>query len=781
MIPPAVIFDNVYGVKLKPGKIFLIFLFISVILSAQAKKQPVDYVNPLIGTSNSRWMLGPYAQLPFGMIQLGPDNQGSVWMGGYEYALSVVSGFSHIHAWTMAGLKMMPATADFTYESKDPDYPYLGAQAGYHSRIDKSTEKASPGYYSVFLRDHGVKAEITVTRRCGFQKYIFPECKDARVMIDMIFPAEYGMHVDSVLITKVSGAEITGSCKYRTGGFNDYVLHFVIQFNRPFVRMNGWSNGKIEKNIEKLSAIGEQKKNLKNTGVCVVYSTKENEEILVRTGISLVSVEQARINLNEEFKNIGWDFNKAVKSARATWNYLLSRIEVEGKNEKDKIKFYTNLYRAYCGKQVWSDVNGKWVDPSEKIQQLPKDGMEMYGGDAFWNSFWNLNLTWTLITPSIVNNWVTTQLELFDKTGWTCKGPTGLEYSGVMEGMHQIALMVSAYQKGIRNYDTKKLYDVVKNQLTTPGRELPVSKEGYVGQRDLAAYHKLGYIPVEKGSVTMGLEYAYDDWTGAQLAKSFGKKEDYDFFIKRSQNWKNAFRPDIKWVSPRDSSGKWKENFNVFSGEDLIEGNSWQYSWYVPHDVKGLVEFLGRDTFNTRLENGFEKSRKNKFSAYAFDRYQPEALEFYVNHGNEINMQAAYLFNYSGKPWLAQKYSHEIMELYYGVTPYNGWEGDEDEGQMGAWFVNSAMGFFEMEGGCAPQPEVNLTSPLFDKITIHLDDDFYKGKTFVIETKNNSKKNVYIQNAYLNKPKINFADIVNGGRLIFELGPEPNKHWGVNE
>jgi predicted alpha-1,2-mannosidase len=757
--------------------------FIPVPLSAQIK-QPIDYVNPFIGTSNSRWMLGPYAQLPFGMVQLGPDNQGSVWMGGYEYALNVVSGFSHIHAWTMAGLEMMPATSDFTFESKGPDYPYLGAQAGYHSRIQKETEKASPGYYSVFLYDHKVQADITVTRRCGFQRYTFPECSESRIMIDMVFPAEYGMRPDSISITRTSDTEITGYCQYNTAGFNDYKFNFVIQFSKPFRQMNSWENGRIEKNIDKLFVKPNLQKGIKNAGVFVTYNTKDKDEVLIRTGISLVSIDQARLNLETEFKEIGWDFDKAVRQAKETWNALLGRIEVEGNNETDKIKFYTNLYRAYCGKQVWSDVNGKWVDPCENVQQLPSAGMEMYGGDAFWNTFWNLNLTWTLISPNIVNNWVTTQLELFDKTGWTCKGSTGLEYSGVMEGSHEIALMVAAYQKGIRNYDSQKLYAAVKHQLTTPGRVHECSIGGYVGQKELEAYNKFGYMPSEKGSICMGLEYAYDDWTGAQLAKAFNEKDDYNFLLKRSGSWKNAFRPDIKWVSPRDSLGKWKENFNIFSGEGFIEGNSWQYSWYVPHDVPGLIHFLGKDIFNNRLEEGFEKAKKFDFNAYAFDRYQPQVLKFYVNHGNEPNMQASFLFNYSGKPWLTQKWSRAILDQFYGHTPYEGWKGDEDEGQMSAWFVNTSMGLFEMDGGCTSEPMVDLTSPLFNKVVIHLDNKYYKGKSFIIKANNNSKENIYIQSATLNGkklniPKIKFSDISNGGELILEMGPKPNENWGI--
>jgi putative alpha-1,2-mannosidase len=227
------------------------------------------------------------------------------------------------------------------------------------------------------------------------------------------------------------------------------------------------------------------------------------------------------------------------------------------------------------------------------------------------------------------------------------------------------------------------------------------------------------------------------------------------------------------------------KDYNPFSGKHFVEGNGWQYTLYVPHDIPGLINMIGRDLFNSRLENGFEKSVSHRFAAHAFDRYQPEAVEYYINMGNQVNMQSSFLFNYSGKPWLTQKYSRAILDSYYGSTPYQGWEGDEDEGQMGAWFVMSAMGMFEMEGGCETDPMVNISSPLFNKITINLDKKFYKGSEFVIEAKNNSKENIYIQSATLNdKPlnsvRIRFKDIVDGGRLVLIMGPVPNKEWGKN-
>jgi predicted alpha-1,2-mannosidase len=274
------------------------------------------------------------------------------------------------------------------------------------------------------------------------------------------------------------------------------------------------------------------------------------------------------------------------------------------------------------------------------------------------------------------------------------------------------------------------------------------------------------------------MEYAYDDWCVAQMAKALDKEEDYEEFIKRAGYYKNVFDPQVKYVRQKHKDGSWAGDFDPFSHAGFVEGNSWQYTFFVPHDVQGLIGLMGKEEFNERLDKGFELSERWDFQAWG-DRM----AETTVNHGNQPNMQAAWLFNYSGKPWLTQKWTRKIMEQYYGTTPYDGWLGDEDQGQMGAWFVMSSMGLFEMRGGAAVKPVYEIGSPLFDKITIHLDSDYYSGDTFVIDTRNNSKENVYIQSATLNgepleKPWFYHSELAKGGRLVLQMGPEPNKEWG---
>jgi len=737
-------------------------------------KQPVDYVDVFTGTSNSRWMLGPYASVPYGMVELGPDNQASGWMGGYEYSIMNVSGFSHIHAWTMSGLRIMPAMQDFTKTDGAPDRPYMGASAGYHSRIEKATEKASPGYYSCFLYDAHCKAEMTATTRCGFHKYTFDKAGEARIILSLLFPAEDQAVIRDAKINKVSYSLIEGYANTIVPATKnqEYILYFSIHFSKPFKSMGGWVNDSIVDNTSQIVGAGD-------VAAFVNYSTKVGEPVMIKVGLSLVDLDGARNNLKSELDNYGWDFEKVVLAAKNKWNDLLSKIKVDGR-EADKKKFYTNLYRSFA-KQTWNDADGRYCDPFENIQQLPK-GQDIYGGDAFWNTYWNFNTILSLITPNIMNNWVTTQLELFKHTGWTNNGPTGLEHTRVMGVTHEIALMVAAYQKGIRNYDVNQLWEAVRHNATEQGKKL--DKTGNAGMEFLDIYNKLGYVPYDvsrRSSRT--LDYSFTDFCTAQLAKALGKTEDYSFFLKRSNNWKNQFNPDVKWQMPRDSKGNWKTDNNIFSGELWSEGNAWQYSFYVPHDIPGVVQLMGKDLFNQRLEEGFQKSEQFMFAAPALDRMQSKIFEYYINHGNEVNMQAAYLFNFSGKPWLTQKYSRAIMNSYYGDTPYHGWEGDEDEGQMGGWFVISSIGLFEMNGGVIDSSKVELTAPLFRKITISLDPNYYQGKEFVITTENNTPENIYIQSATLNGKPLNkswiyFKDIVSGGILNYVLGRKPNPEWG---
>ncbi|MFA5817583.1 MAG: glycoside hydrolase domain-containing protein, partial [Bacteroidales bacterium] len=420
--------------------------------------------------------------------QLGPDNQSGGWMGGYEYSIGNVTGFSHLHAWTMGGLMIMPSAQDLTVKDGAVDSPYRGAQSGYHSRILKQTEVATPGYYSVDLHDAYMKAEMTATTRCGFLRFTAAKDYDYRILIDLAFPSEYNFKLDSAMIRQVSDTIIEGFAQCHVSSWNQYTVFFAIRFNKPFSSFNGWNSAGTYNAVTQIDGKDE-------AGAFITWKGKKGEDILVQTGLSLVDLDGARRNLKVEMDPFRWDFDAAAANARSQWNKLFSTITVEGGTEENHRKFYTNLYRSFCAKQTWNDTDGRYRDPKEEIRQLPQ-GTSIYGGDAFWNSFWNLNNLWALITPDILNNWVITQLELYKSTGWTSNGPTGLEMSGIMDVSHEIALMVGAYQKGIRNYDPELVYQAIKHTVDNQGKWLePYS--GPAGNLFQDSYIKLGYVPYD--------------------------------------------------------------------------------------------------------------------------------------------------------------------------------------------------------------------------------------------------------------------------------------------
>jgi predicted alpha-1,2-mannosidase len=749
-------------------------------------KEPVDYVDPKIGTAikTKRWMLFPGATTPFGLVALSPDNLDRTgwYKGGFDPHLDNIMGFSHIHAWTMAGLLTMPTVGELKVKPGPVDNP----DSGYRSRFSKDV--ASPGYYAVTLDDYNIRAGFTATTRSGFHRYTFPKTDQARVLFDLKFPSEYAFDLIHADIEKVSDTEIIGYShmveRLSNSRWQDYKLHFVIQFDKPFKSHGFWKDDEIIADTDQM-----QGKDDCDIGVFVDYSTEEGETVMVKTGFSLVSIEQARLNLETETAEFGWDFDAARATARNTWNNLLKQIEIEGGTEADKTKFYTALYRSYCARAILSDVNGKYTDMCEQVVQLKDPDSPVYGCDAFWNTFWNLNLVWSLVTPDIANKWVNSLLEFYDRGGWLPRGPGGMEYSGIMVGEHEIALIVGAYQKGIRKFDVEKAYEAMRKMQMEQG--VLHACGGFAGSENLNVYKELGYVPYEEGPVSNTLEYAFDDWCVAQMAKALGNTDDYEYFLKRSQNYRNVFDPSTGFTRPKSRAGEWREDFDPMgngprqtnpskdwrkSYHDFVEGNAWQYTFFVPHDVPGLIKLLGRDVFNTRLKDGFEKSRDAKFTSHRYENY--------INHGNQPNMQAAYLFNWSGMPWETQYWAREIMDVFYGTTPEDGYHGDEDEGQMSAWFVMSALGLFQMDGGTSTKPIYEIGSPLFEKAVIHLDKEYYPGSTFTIEARNNSKENRYIQSAVLNgkpleKPWFYHSELVAGGSLVLKMGPEPNKKWGI--
>jgi predicted alpha-1,2-mannosidase len=758
------------GKKMAQGK---------VTRSPQPLVTPADYVNTLMGTAHSRWMIAPGPWMPFGMVKLSPDNQNPGWQSGYQPSFESVGLFSHVHEWTMAGLGMLPVTGEL--KTRTGDERTLHKQPGdYRSAIDKTTEEAPLGYYKVKLTDYDITAELTATTRCGFQRYTYPGgTADARVLIDLKVPAEYRYDILEAQMQQVSANRIEGFCKQQSKNVwsrdasQDYTLWFVIEFDREIAKFGGWIDDLLLEN----TPVGG--KNLSRAGCYAIFDTGDGNIIQVRSSISYVDINGARENLEAEIiQPFGWDFEAVRHNQRDTWNDLLGRIQITSNDHREKVRFYTNLYRAFC-RNIFSDVDGRWVDATEQIQRMVGTDAVALGCDAFWNSFWNLNQLWNLITPEWSSRWVRSQLAMYDANGWLAKGPAGMEYIPVMVAEHEIPLMVSAYQMGIRNYDTEKMFEAVKKMQTT----LPAHVgDGFAGNRDLEHYIKYRYVPSGVGRFSNTLEYSYDDWTVSQLAKAMGKESDYRYFADRGEWWRNAIDSASGYARRRYADGSWEEDFDPFksgAGRDYVEGNAWQLTFFVPQDVPALANVIGKQRFIDRLTWGFEASEPWRYNAPG-DQY----WDFPVVQGNQQSMHFAFLFSWVEQPWQTQRWSRSIIDRYYGFDVANAYLGDEDQGQMSAWFVMAALGLFQTDGGCNVETVYEIASPLYEKIVIDLGERFGRGKTFTIEAENTSKENKYIQSATLNgQPLQSFKfpakELLKGGSLKLQMGATPNKAWGI--
>ncbi len=737
---------------------------------------PADYVNTMMGAAHSRWMIAPGPWMPFGMVKLSPDNQNSGWQAGYDPTIESIGTFSHIHEWTMAGLGTFPVSGPLKTAVGDQDDP----ESGYRSRIDKRKEKAPLGYYRVELDDYNITAELTAATRSSFQRYTYHKDDTGRVMIDLKIPAEYQYEITEATIRQVGKYRIEGYSRQRSadvwsGGVDqDYTVYFVMEFDQPIRKAGVWRNGEVLDRTE-LSA-GK----CEDAGMFVEFDVSANRCVQLRTGISFSGHEQAAQNLEREISNpFGWSFDSVLAAQKAEWNELLGRVLVESDDRLQKERFYTNMYRSLASRNTFSDVDGSWVAADEQIRRLKDSSDRALGCDAFWNTFWNLNQFWNLVTPEWSNKWVRSQLAMYDANGWLAKGPAGMEYIPVMVAEHEIPLIVGAYQMGIRDYDAGKAFEAVKKMQTT----LPeVVAGGYAGNRDLEAYLKYGYVPYDKGRFSNSLEYSFDDWTVGQFAKALGKKEDYEHFSDRGSWWKHAIDSASGFARMRDAKGVWLPDFDPFksgANEQYVEGNAWQLSYFVPQDVSGLAAIIGEKNFSDRLEWGFNESYKWRFNG-PNDQY----WDYPVVQGNQQSMHFAFLFNWVKKPWLTQKWSRAVMERFYGHGTSNAYLGDEDQGQMSAWFVMNALGLFQTDGGTRVDPIYEIGSPIFERVTIDLGKRYGRGETFVIEAKNTSRKNQYIQRAFLNGKEWSdcwfpAAELLKGGTLMLEMGPEPNRLWGA--
>ena len=737
-----------------------------------------DYIDTRMGTAHSRWMIAPGPWMPFSMVKLSPDNQDSGWQSGYDPSFESIGTFSHIHEWTMAGLGIMPANGPLKTEIGSQSSLVKDANS-YRSAIDKTSEETKVGYYKVDLTDYQIKAELTATSRCGFQRYTYPQDKDARVMIDLKIPSEYDYQIVEGSIKQTGARRIEGFSKqlsknvWSADADQNYTIYFVIEFNKDIKKFGGWHDHTLWE-TDTMTASYPQR-----FGCYAEFDTTDHPEVMVRSGISYVDMAGASNNLsNEIMEPFGWNFEAVRKHQSDSWNNILNRVRIYSNDYREKVRFYTNLYRAFC-RNTFSDADRRWVDAAGNIQKLDDPDAVALGCDAFWNTFWNLNQVWNLIAPEWSSRWVKSQLAMYDANGWLAKGPSGMKYIPVMVAEHEIPLLVSTYQMGIRNYDAEKMFRAIVKMQTTPAQRVA---NGFAGNRDLETYLQHQYVPADKGRFSNTLEYSYDDWTVSQLAKALGKEEYYRTFSNRGNWWKNAINPATGYAQMRYSNGEWEKNFDPFksgANHHYVEGNAWQLTFFVPQNVPALTEIIGKELFIDRLSWGFKASEPWRYNAPG-DQY----WDFPVVQGNQQSMHFAFLFNWAGQPWQTQRWSRSIIDRYYGFDTSNAYLGDEDQGQMSAWFVMAALGLFQTDGGCNAEPVYELGSPLFEKIKIDLGKHFGRGKQFIIKASNTSRENKYIQSAKLNGKKLNSfkfpaKELLKGGTLELEMGDRPNKNWGI--
>ena len=764
--------------KIKIGA-FAFIILCSLSGLTGAPRPAVNYagfVNPLVGTDDHGHTF-PGAALPGGMVQLGPDTDinGWDWSSGYHYSDSSVMGFSHLHRSGMGAgdwgdIMLMPTTGALKVEPGAKNKP----GDGYRSLFSHTEEAASAGYYAVNLKDYGIKVELTVSERAGYHKYTFPKSDASHILIDLNHGI--GDKCTNAQIKIVSNTEIEGH-RGSDGFVDNQNVWFYAKFSKPFDSSGTWDKKDIKPGSK--SGSGTQ------IGAFVNYVTADNETVEVKVGISYTSIAQARLNLESEL--LQRNFEQVKGAAKSKWNKALAKIEIElnpatdVKSVNQKMEtFYTALYHSLLFPATFSDVDGKYMGMDEKVHTAK--GFTYRSDFSLWDTFRAEMPLLTLIEPNRSNDAINTWIAQYQQGGWL---PTpqqfGNSYTNDMIGDHPVVAILDAYKKGIKNFDLQSAYEAVrKNAMETP----PEGNRSE-GRTGLAYYLKYGYIPYDKvrESVSRTLEYAFNDWCVAQLAKEAGRMDDYELFMKRASNYKNVMDLKTGFARPKDSNGKWLDPFDpkfVGHGKDrhYTEANAWQYTLFVPHDVQGVINLSGgRPNFEARLDSLFTTSSDIKSSVPDIT-----GLIGQYAHGNEPGHHSVYLYDYAGVPWKTQFMARKVMDELYTSGPA-GLCGNEDMGQMSAWYVLSAMGFYPVAPG---QNVYSIGSPLFSKVTIYLDKTFGNAASFIIETRNNYKQNKYIQSATLNgkplnKPWFDHSEIKNGGTLVFIMGGEPNKSWGSDE
>jgi predicted alpha-1,2-mannosidase len=725
----------------------LFFLAISfLVFSGQAQQQPADYVNPFIGTGGHGHTF-PGATVPFGMVQLSPDTRLEGWDGcsGYHYSDEYIYGFSHTH---LSGtgvpdycdILLMPFNGEINLNNGYDEKP------GYRSAFKHGDEQAEAGYYKVKLLKDNIDVELTATTRVGFHQYTYSQKENRAILIDL-------KHRDMVTdswINLVNDNEIEG---YResTGWARKQSVYFVARFSKTVKKALFFSNDALVEG----SSINKSK-NIK----AGLYFEDGDDAVLVKVGISAVSAANARKNLETEIRD--WDFQETRSLARGSWNKELSKIQVSGKDEAAKTIFYTALYHTMVAPNTYYDVNGEYLGRDFKTHTLSPAESGYYTVFSLWDTYRALHPLFTIIDQERTGEFIQTFINQYEQGGMLPVWELAANETWCMIGYHAVPVIADAWIKGIRDYNEEKALSAMVHSASA----------NHFG---LDSYRRLGYIPAgdEAESVSKTLEYAYDDWCIAQMAGGMGKIKLQDEYLKRAQSYKHVFDPQTQFMRARHNGG-WFTPFDAAEVNfNYTEANAWQYSFYVPHDMDGFARLMhGKDALAKKLDDLFNAPSVTT----GRDQSDITGLIGQYAHGNEPSHHIAYLYNYCGQPWRTQYIVNNIMKSFYKNQP-DGLIGNEDCGQMSAWAVFSALGFYAV---CPGSTQYAIGSPQFEEAAIRLEN----GKTFTIKARELSDKNRYIGKARLNEETYNkgfieHADIMNGGLLEVEMSSTPNKLFGT--
>lgn len=752
------------------------FLWVCLVglLTLNSCKNPIQtkdystYVNPFIGTGGHGHTF-PGAVVPHGMIQPSPDTRIDGWdaCSGYHYADTTINGFSHTHlSGTGCGdygdVLIMPTVGKQHYLTTDQKAQRLP----YASTFSHQNETAEPGYYAVFLNTYQVKAELTASKRGAIHRYTFPESSEAGFIIDLDYSLQRQKN-EEMQIEVISDTEIRGHKKTVYWAFDQYI-NFYAKFSKPFTYT--------------LITDSITTDNGKRIPVCkalLKFATAKDEQVFVKVGISAVDREGARKNVEAEIPE--WDFNAVRTNARAAWNNYLSKIDITTSNEEEKTIFYSSLYHAATSPYLFTDVDGRYLGMD--LQPHQGDTLQpVYTIFSLWDTFRALHPLMTIIDPKLNNRFIHSLILKQQEGGiypmWELAG----NYTGTMIGYHAVPVIVDAYMKGYRDFDAKEAYRACLRvaEYDPTGIKCPPLVLPQLMPKAKQYKNTIGYIPcdLENESVAKALEYAYDDWCISLFAEAMNDFENQKKYERLSKAYEFYFDPSTRFMRGLNSKGEWNTPFNprasTHRNDDYCEGTAWQWTWFVPHDIQGLVKLMGGEkAFTEKLDSLFTADSALEGEGVSSDI---SGLIGQYAHGNEPSHHIIHLYNYVNQPWKTQELTDSIFHSQYANAP-DGLSGNEDCGQMSAWYVLNAMGFYQV---CPGKPVYSIGRPLFEKTVIRLPDE----KTFTIIAKNNSRENKYIESASLNgeplhTPFFTHKDLAKGGTLEIKMTNHPTT-WGTD-